>query len=193
MNIEHHAYVIPLMGASPISHMGHAIDLGGIMKNKVGFKVVGISDNTKLLNHNQRLRIIDRQWNQPDVQFKIVKSAGETIAHAFDNLPNNGKKILHLIVGADRRNLAEGLVKSLEAATVKEVNGLWDEIDIIEANEFRYHGLSGTAMRQAIADNDHYEFIRHIGASIFALEETAHLFKLFKMAIEHGELKVKRS
>jgi hypothetical protein len=191
--VEHHASVIPLTGFSPISHMGHAKDLGGAMAKLPGKKHLGVSAKSDVFDPSERASILHRQWNQKDLHTHVVKSAGETVANAFHSLPKNGKKHLHLLVGSDRKEFAEGLKKSLEAGKIKEMGEhKWDHIHIHYPEDGdRSHGMSGTKMRTAVANNDINEFHRHLGDS-FSRDEAEKLHGRIKDAIDSGKLKVKR-
>lgn len=190
---EHHASVIPLVGFSPISHMGHAHDLGGKMKNLPGKKFVGISQKADVFTPEERSGIMKKQWKQKDVNHHFTKSGGDTIGHAFHTLPEGGKKHLHILVGADRVGMAEGLKKSLEAGKIPEMKGhKWDSIHIHTPNdEGRSHGMSGTKMRQSVVDGDHKTFRKHLGDS-FTDEQAMKIHKRIHTALSSGNIKVKR-
>lgn len=190
---EHHASVIPLVGFSPISHMGHAHDLGGAMKKLPGHKTVGISNKADVFSPNDRSKIMKKQWGQKDVNHHFTKSGGDTIGHAFHKLPKTGKKHLHILVGADRKGFAEGLKKSLEAGKIPEMNGhKWDHIHIhTPSDEGRSHGMSGTKMREAAHKGDHETFHKHLGTH-FSKEDAHKISGRIKQAIESKQLKLKR-
>ncbi len=191
---EYHSTVIPLTGFSPISHMGHAKDLGEKMKSLPGTKHLGISNKSDLYSSEERSEILHRQWKQPNVQHHFVKSGGETIRKAFDSLPKNGKKVLHILVGHDRKDFAEGLKKSLELGKIKEMDtNKWDSIHIHHPDDTdRSHGLSGTNMRKAANENNLDEFHRHLGKDEFSKDEAKFHMKKFKDAIDNSSLKIKR-
>lgn len=189
----HHTSVIPLVGFSPISHMGHAQDLGGAMSKLPGKKHIGISGKSDAFSPEERSSIMKRQWKQPDVEHHVVKSGGETVARAFHSLPKTGKKVLHLLVGADRRDFAHGLKKSLEAGKVKEMGDhKFDEIHVHEPEDSeRSHGMSGTKMRTAAAAGSTQTFHKHLG-TMFSKDEAINIMKKVKSGIASGAVKVKR-
>lgn len=191
--VEHHASIIPLMGLSPHSHCGHAHDLGATLKGMPGSHHVGISTKADLFSPKERGEILNRQWNDKDLTVHPVKSGGETISNAFNSLPKTGKKHLHILVGADRKDFAEGLKKSLEDNKIKEMgHNSWDNITIhYPEDKERTHGMSGTKMRQAVANNDFNEYHRHLG-SMFSNDEARNYFNKIQDAIQSKKLKVKR-
>ena len=192
--VEHHASVIPLSGLNPMSHMGHAMDLGSSLNKLPGQKHVGVSSKADVFSPEERGNIMARQWQTPGgLNVHHTNSGGDTIGRAFHSLPTHGKKVLHLLVGHDRVGFAEGLKKSLEAGKIKEMQGhKWDEIHIHTPEDTdRSHGMSGTRMRQAVADGNFEEFHRHLG-SMFSKEEAKSHFNRIKAALDSGQLKVKR-
>ena len=191
---EHHASVIPLTGFSPISHMGHAKDLGSELKTLPGKKHIGISSKSELYTDKERGDILHKQWGDKDMKHHIVKSGGETIAKAFHSLPKNGKKHLHILVGHDRKDFAHGLKKSLDAGKIKEMGDhKWDSITIHHPKDSnRSHGMSGTNMRNAAEKGNVKEFHRHLGNMFTADEAKKHMQK-FKSGIASGQIKVKRT
>ena len=190
---EHHASVIPLTGFSPISHMGHAKDLGSAMKKLPGKKHIGISSKADLYSDKERADVLRKQWDQHDLKTHVVKSAGETIARAHKDLPKHGKKVLHLLVGHDRKSFAHGLKKSLEDGKIKEMgHNKWDEIQIHHPEDSdRSHGMSGTNMRKAAESGNVKEFHRHLGPS-FNKDEAKEHMKKFQSGISSGKIKVNR-
>lgn len=183
----HHTAVIPLVSYTPASHMGHAIDLGGALKTLPGTsKHIGISAKSDLYTPEERKEIFQRQ-NGKDITIHTVKGMGETIRAAHDSLPKTGKKVLHILVGADRKSWGEGIKKSLEAGKVKEMgDNRFDEINVhTPEDENRTHGMSGTKMRQAAADGNIKEFHRHLGP-MFSKEEAEHHMKKIADGIKAG-------
>ena len=153
--------IVPMMGLSPISHMGHYIDIGQTCLKycKDGPVIVGLSlNNAGIFTPLERERVIDRQWTNrrhiPALKFLGVKSAGETVAYAYDELPSFCSSRLNIIVGGDREKFGNGLKKSIEEGKIPELNGgKFDEIEvIIPPIDRKNHGLSGTAMRIAVRD-----------------------------------------
>jgi len=190
--VIHHTSVVPLVGFSPLSHMGHARDLGGILSNLPGSKHVGISAKSDVFSPEDRKDVLNRQWGS-NVKAEVSNSGGATIANAFNSMPKTGKKVLHIVVGSDRRAFAEGLMKSLHAGKIKEMgDNKFDEIHIhTPEDEGRSHGMSGTKMRQAASDGDIETFHKHLG-SMFSRKEAQSMMDKTKTAIDSGQLKIKR-
>lgn len=190
---EHHTSVVPLTGFSPISHMGHAQDLGGALAQLPGTKHIGVSSKSDVYDPEERKNILHRQWGDANNDVHVVKSAGETVRRAFDSLPEKGRKVLHLLVGHDRKSFAEGLKKSLEAGKIPEMGNLkFDDIQIHHPEDTdRSHGMSGTNMRTAAAKGDVDEVHRHLGPMFSRAEAEDHT-KRIGDAIKSGALKVKR-
>jgi hypothetical protein len=192
---EHHTSVVPFVGFSPISHMGHAKDLGGTLSKLPGTKHIGISSKADLFNPEERRDILRKQWGDKSDTFShVVKGAGETIRKAHDSLPKHGRKILHLLVGSDRTELAAGLKKSLEQGKLKEMEGHhFDEIHIhTPENSNRSHGMSGTKMRQAAVDSNEDEFHKHLGP-MFSRSHSNQIMNRVKNGIQSGAIKIKRN
>lgn len=195
---EHHVSVVPLTGFSPISHMGHAMDLGKKLRGLPGPKHVGISSKADVFSPEERKAILSRQWatekkDEEPIQHHIAKSAGEVIAKAHDSLPKKGRRVLHLLVGSDRVDFAQKLKTSLLAGKIKEMQGKsFDRIEIhTPTDEKRTHGMSGTAMRTAARDEDLPTFRKHLGPA-FPKQEATAIMQRMKKAIDSGTLKVKR-
>lgn len=194
---EHHTTVVPLAGFSPISHMGHAMDLGSKLRSLPGTKHVGISEKAGLFSPEERKAILSRQWatekNEEPIQHHVVASAGETIARAHASLPKKGRRVLHLLVGSDRVDFAQKLKTSILAGKIKEMQGkTFDRIEIhTPDDQNRTHGMSGTAMRTAARDEDLPTFRKHLGPT-FAKQEATAIMQRMKKAIDTGVLKVKR-
>lgn len=189
----HHASVIPKMALSPISHDGHRQDLGETLRKLPGTKHVGISKKADAFSPDERKAIMDRQWGNVGHITHFVSGAGETIRRAYDSLPQGGRKVLHLLLGADRQDMAEGLKKSLEDGKIKEMEGhKFDEIHIHAPEDSdRSHGMSGTKMRQAAADGNEEEFHRHIGP-MFTRKESNGIMRRVQDGIKSGKIKLKR-
>lgn len=191
-NNDHHTSVIPMVGFSPISHMGHAADLGGSLARLPGTKHVGISSKSDVFTADERKDILSRQWGKKGQKVHIVKGAGETVRRAFDSLPQ-GRRHLHLLVGHDRREFAEGLKTALEAGKIKEMgDNQFDSIRLHYPEDTdRSHGMSGTRMRRAASEGNVDEVHRHLGPS-FSRQEAQSITKRMKGAINSGKLKLVR-
>jgi hypothetical protein len=190
----HHTSVIPLTGFDPISHMGHAHDLGSTLNALPGPKHVGVSGKASLFSPEERSSILNRQWGSGH-NVHVVKSAGETIRRAHDSLPADaGRRVLHLVVGHDRKAFAHGLRKSLMDGKIKEMEGRkFDDIHIHHPDDTnRSHGMSGTKMRQSVADGNFDEFHRHLGP-MFKKREAQSIFRKIGAGIKAGAVKIKRS
>lgn len=188
----HHTTVVPIMGASPHSHMGHAADLGGALHKLPGSKHVGISGKSEAFTHEERKSILERQWGK-GTNAHVVTGAGETIRKAHNSMPKTGRKVLHLLVGHDRKSLAEGLKKSLEAGKIKEMEGhKFDEIHIHHPEDTdRKHGMSGTKMRMAAHTGNIEEYHKHLG-SVFSRKEATAMMKKTQASIRAGTTPLKR-
>jgi hypothetical protein len=189
----HHTSVIPMVGFSPISHMGHANDLGSKLASLPGSKHVGVSSKADLFSPEERKGIMNKQWGGKNTATHIVSGSGETIRKAYDAMPKTGRKVLHLLLGADRAGMAASLKKSLEQGKIKEMeHHKFDEIHIhAPTDSDRSHGMSGTKMRQAAADNNEAEFHRHLG-SMFSRNESNKIMNRVRSGIQSGAVKLKR-
>ena len=188
----HHASVVPLVGFSPFSHMGHAQDLGGALKKLPGKKHIGISSKAEAFSPEERGEILNRQWGKGEQSVHVVKGAGETIRRAYDSLPE-GRRHLHILVGHDRKGFAESLKKALEADKIKEMEGKkFDSVHLHYPEDTdRSHGMSGTKMRRAASEGNLDEFHRHLGPS-FTRSEAESTMKKVKDGIDSGKIKLVR-
>ena len=189
---ESHTTVIPMVGFSPISHMGHAKDLGGAMAKLPGDKHIGISQKADAFTPEERKGILKKQWTSAKPEVHIVAGAGETIRKAHDAMPE-GKKHLHLLVGADRKGFADGLKKSLEAGKIKEMGEhKFDSITVHTPEDSdRSHGMSGTKMRAAANEGDAETFHKHMGPA-FSRKESDGIMSKVKSGIDSGAIPLKR-
>jgi hypothetical protein len=192
--VEHHTSVIPLVGFSPISHMGHAHDLGAALGKLHGTKHVGMSKKADAFKPEERQSILSRQWGDHGAKVHLTSSGGDTVARAYHGLPKHGKKVLHILVGHDRKEFAHKLKDSLEAGKIPEMNGgKFDAIHIHHPEDSdRSHGLSGTNMRKAASEGDHETFAKHLGP-MFSNHETKTIMGRVKGALDSGSIKVKRA
>ena len=188
----HHASVVPLVGFSPFSHMGHAQDLGGALKKLPGKKHIGISSKAEAFSPEERGEILNRQWGKGEQSVHVVKGAGETIRRAYDSLPE-GRRHLHILVGHDRKGFAESLKKALEADKIKEMESKkFDSVHLHYPEDTdRSHGMSGTKMRRAASEGNLDEFHRHLGPS-FTKSEAKSTMKRVKDGIDSGNIKLVR-
>lgn len=186
---DHYAAIVPMMAACPVSHMGHYYDLGTTLMALRGNKYVGLSSSNKLFTDQERISIIRRQWQNESVTFLNVKSPGETIAEAFFDLPGSGRKILQIVVGSDRLDFGNRLIKSLTEGKIPEMEGhFWDSIWLHTPENCRWHELSGTNLRRAVSEDDLETFFRHIG---FA-DNSGFIWKRMKEGLKEGSIKIKR-
>lgn len=194
--------IVPMMGLSPLSHMGHYIDMGVPLikaSREYGDVIVGVSaKNDSVFTDKERVNVLSRQWTKgyhnPNVKFITVQSAGETVAYAYDYLTDFYEKKLNIFVGSDRIAFGEGLRDSIRNGKIPELcGGKFDEVDVIGPTTDRTdHGLSGTRMRVAARDGDFPTFREHIGDS-FSADQIQRMFERTRAAIEDGRLKVKRT
>lgn len=186
---EQHAHVA-FMGASPITHMGHHIDVVGSMGS--GSRFVGLSGKSDVFSDKEREDIANKQ-SGGRAEFKVEKSAGQTVGRAFKSMKGPGKKILHLHFGHDRKEMAERLKNSIEAGKIPELEGEKPaEVHIhYPEDEDRGHGLSGTKMRTAASTDDLKTFKKHIGPS-FSDKEAKSIMARTKEGIVSGKIKIKR-
>ena len=192
-NNNHHTSVIPMVGFSPISHMGHAADLGGSLSMLPGTKHVGISSKSDVFSPDERKDILSKQWGQGKQSVHVVNGAGETIRKAYDSLPSSGKKTLHILVGHDRKGFAEGLKGSLESGKIKEMgDNRFDNVRLHYPEDTdRSHGMSGTKMRGAASEGNLKEFHRHLGPA-FSKEEAQSIMNKTKGGLDSGKIKLVR-
>lgn len=190
---EQHSSVIPMVGFSPISHMGHAKDLGGSLEKLPGTKHIGISAKADAFSPEERKGILERQWGDGKVNVHISSGAGEPIRAAYDSMSGDGPKHLHILVGSDRKSFAEGLKRSLEAGKIKEMEGRkFDSITIHTPEDpDRSHGMSGTKMRLAAHEGNEEEFHRHLGP-MFSREESNNIMSRIRDGISSGKIPLKR-
>jgi len=186
---EQHAHVA-FMGASPHTHMGHHIDVVGGMGH--GKKFVGLSGKSDAFSDKEREDIANKQ-SGGDAQFKVEKSAGQTVGRAFHSMSGAGKKILHLHFGHDRKEMAERLKSSIEAGKIPELQGdKPDEVRIhYPEDENRSHGMSGTKMRTAAAEGDLSTYKKHLGPN-FSDKEAKGIMDRTRVGLIAGKIKVKR-
>lgn len=186
---EQHAHVA-FMGASPHTHMGHHIDVVGGMGE--GKKFVGLSGKSDVFSDKEREQIANKQ-SAGKAEFKVEKTAGQTVGRAFDSMKGSGKKVLHLHFGHDRKSMAEGLKKSIEAGKIPELGGHKpDEVHIhYPKDEDRSHGMSGTKMRTAAESGDLATYKKHLGPS-FSDGEAKKIMDRTRIGLMAGKIKVKR-
>jgi hypothetical protein len=183
-----------MVGFGPISHMGHAIDLGGALAKLPGTKHIGISAKADLFSPEERKSILDRQWKSQNVghEAHVVSGAGETIRKAYDSLPQ-GRKELHLLVGHDRAKQAESLKSAHDAGKLKEMEDKkFDKVHIhFPEDTDRKHGMSGTKMRSSVQSGDKKTFKKHLGP--FTDEETSAIMTKIDRGLKSGDIAVDRN
>lgn len=188
---EHHVHVA-FMGASPHTHMGHINDVIGSMGK--GAKFVGLSGKSDLFTDEERADIANRQ-SQGKAEFKVEKTAGQTVGRAVKSLnaKPDAKIHLHLHFGSDRAEMAERLKSSIMAGRIPELEGQIPNRVTIHYPEDpdRSHGLSGTNMRRAASEKDFATYKKHLGPS-FSDAQARGLMNTIHDAIATGKLPVKR-
>ena len=179
------------LGASPITHMGHHIDVVGSMGE--GPKFVGLSGKSKAFSNEEREDIANKQ-SKGTAEFKVESSPGFVIARAYNAVSNRkGKKVLHMHFGHDRKAFAEGLKKSVESGKIPELQGnKFDEVHIhYPEDEKRSHGMSGTKMRKAAHEGNFEEFSKHLGPN-FTISQTKKIMNKVKSGIDSGSIPLLR-
>jgi hypothetical protein len=189
---EQHAHMT-FMGASPITHMGHHIDVVGSMeKGPKGKRFVGLSGKSDVFSDNEREGISNKQ-SGGKAEFKVERSAGQTVARAFNSMRGSGRRVLHLHFGHDRKDFAEGLKRSIENGKIPELNG--EKPDAVHIHypkdENRSHGMSGTKMRTAVSTGDTETFKKHLGPN-FSDKEAKGIMDRTRVGLMAGKIKVKR-
>lgn len=186
---EQHAHVA-FMGSSPHTHMGHHIDVVGGMGH--GKKFVGLSGKSDVFSDKEREDIANKQ-SAGKAEFKVEKSAGQTVGRAFHSMKGPGKKILHLHFGHDRKDMAARLKSSIEAGKIPELEGHKpDAVHLhFPKDEDRSHGMSGTKMRTAASANDLNTYKKHLGPN-FSDKEAKSIMDRTRVGLMSGKIKVKR-
>ena len=186
--------VAPLVGFSPISHMGHVHDFSEITP-KSTFTYIGVSPKPTVFTIHERLEIFERQslsyrWMSNDLIAFSSNSMGESIARAAISFD---RKDLVLIFGKDRQRDAEKLVKAINENRIKELKEMPLNSVTIEYTPSlgREMGFSGTNMRKAAAEGDFATFWHHLG-HCFDLQEAREIMSRVKSAIDKGDLSIKR-
>jgi len=186
---EQHAHVA-FMGASPHTHMGHHHDVVGGMGH--GKKFIGLSGKSDVFSDDEREVIANKQAGGR-ADFKVEKSAGQTVGRAFHSMTGSGKKHLHLHFGHDRKEMAERLKSSIEAGKIPELNGEKPHKVHLHypKDEDRSHGMSGTKMRTAAQEGDHETYHKHLGPN-FTKRESKVIMDRTRVGLMAGKIKVKR-
>lgn len=180
-----HAH-ISFMGAEPFTHMGHHIDVVGSMGE--GKKFIGLSGKSQEFSDKERADISNKQ-SRGKVQFKVERSAGETVGRAFNSLNSRKRRVLHLHFGHDRKEFAERLKSSILQGKIPELKGQRpDEVHIhLPSDKNRSHGMSGTKLRQSAAAGDLTTFHKHLGPS-FSRVEARKLMDRVSDGIKSGKI-----
>lgn len=178
--------IIPMMAASPCTHMGHIIDLGSLLMRFPGSKIIGLSAKQNFLSAERRIEILRRQiGSEPKIM--VVSTVGETIrAAAAVKAP-----VLNIIVGRDRKIFGDEIKSSI----LKGGHGLeretFSEVRVHMPETERHHSLSGTAFRQAANDIDLPIFRAHLGPMFEPVESASLMFEIC-FGILTGALRIKR-
>lgn len=181
---------VAFMGASPHTHMGHHMDVVSGMGH--GKKFIGLSGKSDVFSDKEREDIANKQ-SAGHAEFKVEKSAGQTVGRAFHSMKGSGKKELHLHFGHDRKDMAERLKSSIEAGKIPELNGHKpDKVHIhYPKDENRSHGMSGTKMRTAAHEGDLETYKKHLGPN-FSDKEAKKIMDRTRVGLLAGKIKVKR-
>lgn len=184
---------MPLIG-SPITHMGHAQDLGFHLSAAHGAtRYVGLSTSAgKGLSVEERLTLIQQQWAHlgSSIQFLPVRNTADLFIKICDQI-SFGNRNLTIVVGRDRRKFAERIRLGLESGKLFEDSAnAFNQISIKVPATERTHGLSGTAMRRAAVQGDLETFRVHLGpmfskrVAAKLMERVADLIKTNQMDLE---------
>lgn len=180
-------------GVDPHTHVGHVTDMKNLYSQTPAKKMVfGMSQKgTSVFNDDEKKSIVKRQWGSNDIHPTVTKSMGSMAREAHDALPE-GKKVLHLLVGADREEMGKNFIHSLESGKIPEMEGKsFHRIHLHVASGDRSHGLSGTKMRTAVANGDEETYGKHLGSNFSSSERKTYMSKI-KNGLDKGKLKVKR-
>lgn len=192
---EHHVTAVPLVGFSPHSHDGHAIDLGQAVHHTPSkHKVIGMSNKAGHFSPEERTSIFKRQLEHhgyKGIEVKGSTTAGETLRHAKSKIESKGgKHVLHLVVGADRQKWAHGLAGAVREGKIEGAH--FHEVHVHTPLDLdRSHGMSGTNMRKAAAEGNHEEYHRHLGPG-FSRSEAKKIMKKTQEGIASKAIKLKR-
>lgn len=180
-------------GVDPHTHMGHVKDMKNLYR-KTGAKkmVFGMSQKgTSVFSDKEKEGIVRRQWGGRDIQPTVTKSMGSMARAAHDSAPE-GKKVLHLLVGADRQKMGENFIKALNSGKIPEMEGKsFHRVHLHVAPGDRSHGMSGTKMRTSATNDDFETYHKHLGSS-FHESRARKMFDRIKQGISSGALAVKR-
>lgn len=183
--------VVPLVGFSPISHIGHVIDLAQTLAVLPGNKVIGISKSSGPFDNDFRLRIFKRQMGKlaDDISSFISMGVADTLSyHNYQGVPTT----LNIVVGHDRISFGQRIKDCLTGGSFKEFpDNPFKEIIIHTPPHPRTHGLSGMKMRQAAWDREQEVFYKHLGPN-FSFEESNDILEQVREAIVQGNLSIKR-
>lgn len=192
------AVISPLVGVSPISHMGHYHDLGKTISSIPGRKYIGISKKgNTVFSPEEREKVLRTQFGK-SIGVLHSTSGGESVSSVYHSLPAGSQKHLHMVVGHDRKEFAEGLKDALENGKIKEMKGKkWDSVTIhYPENTERQttsKGIpfSGTNMRKAAAQGDLDTFHEHLGPN-FTRKTAKQIMQRVQKGIAAGHIKLKR-
>lgn len=187
--------VAPLVGFSPISHMGHIHDFYEAAGRR-NLNYIGMSRKSTVFTVLERLEIFERQcesyrWITNTNMFAFSSdSMGDSIERAaFSSRRTN----LVLVFGRDRQRDAEKLQKAIEDGKIKELKDrVFESVTIVYTPSIgREMGFSGTNMRKAAFEGDLVTFWHHLG-HCFDLLEAREIMNRVKVAIDKGDLTIKR-
>lgn len=188
-----HIAIVPMMGCYPLSHMGHRRDIGAKLQELRIPSIIGLSSKNGIFTDDERLDIFKDQFSSVNfVTPMVVKSAGDTVAAAYNSGNLFETKILHIIVGADRKQFGLGLKKSIMGHKIPELQGAKFSGIVVHTAQERTEDFSGTALRQAVYDRDKHKVFDHLGPNIRDYVKDFVWDRLSDAAAD-GRLKLKRN
>jgi len=188
---EHHVSVF-FGGVDPHTHMGHVSDIRKLHDQTPSKKLIfGMSrKGTSVFSDKEKKQIIRRQWGDNSITPTVADSLGHATRIAHDSLPP-GKKVLHILVGADRESMGKNFANSLKAGKIREMGpDRFHRVEVHSAAGVRTHGMSGTSMRMAAKKGDAETYGKHLGP--FSPDETRKIMIRTQKGLISGIIKVKR-
>lgn len=188
---EHHASIIPMMGADPCTHMGHVNDLGELLKSLPEPRIIGLSDKPKLFSTTEREEILRRQLNDDSIHIITAETVGRVIRYAKTLMGGEKPRTMHIVVGSDRFAFGNMIARSIIDAKHGLEPGDFEVVQIHRGKD-RDFVLSGKNMRHAALTLDIKEFRRHIGPMFSDKEFNEILLRMY-LGLKYNKLKIRRT